>query len=152
MTKSVAQQCKWRYERQERHYERTVGPSETVPDDALTIQEILLKHTHGQSVDKSRVRDTLYSLKSNENDYDSPDYEAINRMDHTDKFEMSEALRQEIADKKERLSAAIKASEEAKKLEATKELENDSEESLPPTKKSSKKLDKSSDNNNNKSD
>jgi len=87
-------------------YSRTVGPSETVPDDTLSIKQILAKHVRGMRIEAENWKTPLYD---GDCDHDSHDLEAVNRLDLAEKHELSEVLKADI----ERRKADIKAVSEA---------------------------------------
>ena len=61
-----------------RGMEIPVGESETVPDDTLSIKELVRRFQAGMPIG-SRVRDAVY----NGGDFDSDDLEKVNQMDIT---------------------------------------------------------------------
>lgn len=74
-------------ERKKEHYETPKGQSMTLPNEALSIQEILNKWTHG--IDPMLTKNPAYV---DEADIDDIDLEAVQRMDLTEKsLAMNEA-------------------------------------------------------------
>lgn len=59
------------------HKETPYGVSLTVPDESLSIRELLSKHTTGYAA----VNTPVYNLDANSNDFDTPDLEKINSLD-----------------------------------------------------------------------
>lgn len=86
----------------ERCYSRTVGPSETVPDDTLSIKQILAKHIRGMRIEAENWKTPLYDEGA---DLDSQDLESLTRLDLAEKHELQEVLKADI----ERRKAEIKS-------------------------------------------
>jgi len=116
------------------HMSTIVGPSETVPDDALTIKQIIQKHTQGMPIPPSKIREGAY----NGGDFDSPDLESLSRLDLADKHEYAETLREQNEAKIAELkSAKIAADKAAKALKKPKAPESDGQTAGTETSKSS---------------
>lgn len=84
------------------HLEHPKGVSMTVPDESLTVKEILERFRRGQPL-SIHTRDTLYDPDSN---FDSQDLEEVSRMDITDRSELAQELRLKNARVKSDLEAA----------------------------------------------
>lgn len=103
------------------HMTTPVGASVTVPDDTLTIKQIMDKHVHGMNVISQMAKTPIYSG----GDHDSEDMEALMRMDLADRSQMADDLSQinnparqvfekaVAADKKSKEQSAKKAREQA---------------------------------------
>lgn len=102
------------------HMTLTVGPSETVPDDAMTIREIVNRYQSGMGIPPSKMHDARYGESAN---FDDPDLEEIARLDLADRHEMSELLKAENEEKTRELEAKIKAEKAAKAAKAAKKAE-----------------------------
>lgn len=92
------------------------GVSETVPDDTLTIKQILAKHVRGMEIAETEFKTPVWN---GDDDYDSPDLEAVNRMDLAEKHEFKEALRADIESRKARLAEAEKEAKAKKEAKPT---------------------------------
>lgn len=101
-------------------HEHPRGPSITVPNEAYSIEELFRRHASGTAPDI--LRDPIYT---DVEDFDTPDFEKVGKMDPVDQtavlqhIKQKQADRQEIIDKK---SAEYNASQEAKKQAAEEEL------------------------------
>lgn len=89
--------------------ETPVGVSETVPDDALTIRDILKKHLAGMKIAENEMRTPIYDSGVS---HESEDLESINRMDLSEKHEYAQMLSADIAERKKNLEAVEKAVKE----------------------------------------
>lgn len=88
------------------HLEHPKGVSMTVPDESLTIKEILERFRRGQPL-SIHTRETLYDPDAT---FDSQDLEEVGRMDITDRSELS----QELRIRNSQLKADLEAAEAAK--------------------------------------
>lgn len=88
------------------HLEHPKGVSMTVPDESLTIKEILERFRRGQPL-SIHTRDVLYDPESN---FDSQDLEEVSRMDITDRSQLA----QELRIRNEQAKADLQAAEAAK--------------------------------------
>ncbi|WNK13172.1 MAG: hypothetical protein [Microvirus sp.] len=105
------------YVLQPSHMETNVGVSETVPDDTLTIKQIMLKHVRGMQIEDSMYRTPMYDDDAN---FDSPDLEALGRLDLTERHEMAQQLKQQNEESEADLKTKIQAAKAAKKAERDK--------------------------------
>lgn len=80
--------------------EHPVGPSMTVPDQSMTVQEILMKFTSG--MDPGVVREGVYS---DTEDFDDLDLSQVNSMDLVDREDLARENSQRIDD----LNAELRA-------------------------------------------
>lgn len=85
----------------------------TVPDESMTIREIMRKHVTGMKIVESMYREGYYE---DTDDFDSPDLQSINRLDLAEKDELREANKRKVED----LTQKQKAAEAAKKDAAEK--------------------------------
>jgi len=90
----------------------------TVPDDALSIKQILAKHVNGMKIAEQLYRTPVYDSGA---DFDSPDLEEVQRMDMVDRAELAELTRLEVEKKKADLQAAKKAIEDKLKQKDPKD-------------------------------
>lgn len=97
--------------------EKGGGISETVPNDAMSIKEIMVRYARGMPITDQEKKEGKYAEGGN---FDSPDLEALSRMDLAERSDYLELLKVEIEEKKERLKEAKKASAEAAKLDIQK--------------------------------
>lgn len=103
--------------------EKKTGPSQTLPNETMSVAEMLRKHIQGQ-----RIPDTLYREPA----YDSGaslDSEDLEKMKHMDLFEKEEYSRQ-LAVKMEADDKAIKADQKRKQ-----EIRQQEEDELKTLKK-----------------
>lgn len=91
---------------------RTVGPSETIPDDTLSIKQILAKHVRGMILEQEDMRTPIYQ---DDVDFDSPDLESVKRMDLADRHEYMQMLASENSEKLQRLKEVQEKAAQAKK-------------------------------------
>lgn len=101
----------------EEHCETTIGPSMTVPDQTVSLEELLRRHTMG--IPTTGMLEPQWSEEAN---HDSADLSKLNDLDLYDKQLVREAvesdiqrMKQTMADKK----AARLARKEQEKREAT---------------------------------
>lgn len=79
--------------------------SKTVPDDTLSLQEILTRFVHNaQAMDELSRKPTGYS--SEDPTHDSPDLSEIARMDAMEKADYARQLKQEITEQVDGLKKA----------------------------------------------
>lgn len=106
-------QTHYRRIRGRKDYERNTEPSETVPNQALSVKEIMRRFASGLPLNVSNVRE--YDSDTNENltfdDY-MPD---IKNMDPADRQEILENAKMQLEEVKTRLNAVASA----KKIAAT---------------------------------
>lgn len=88
------------------------GPSETVPDDCLTIQEIMKRHVNGMNQSTLHRTPTGYL---EEPDYDDDDLSELSRADLFDREEYAHKHRQIIAEHEKMQETARNEAAEAKK-------------------------------------
>lgn len=63
----------------------------------MSVRELVSRFTRGQRIPDNLMRSTAFDKDA---DFDSPDIEEVSRMDIADRHEMSEKLKQQIAEKK----------------------------------------------------
>lgn len=78
--------------------EQITNPSQTIPDQAMTVAEIMRRHANGLSINESRV-----PLYYGEED-DMPD---LSRMDKADREMKIQEMRQQHDELRERLTAQV---------------------------------------------
>lgn len=91
-------------------------PSETVPDQTMSIQEILLRHTRGQ-----RIPDTMLGYYDDETDPMGLDGVDFNSLDLSEKYELIEAHSRKVKTMRKDHDEHVRTSKE----EALKKLKND---------------------------
>lgn len=94
------------------------GKSETVPNETMSIREILTKYSRGQRIDATMQREGKFEKNSS---FDSEDLEAASRTSLTDRDEVVDRMREQndagAADLKRRQeSAAATIAENTAKL------------------------------------
>lgn len=95
--------------------EKFTLPSKTVPDETLTVRQMLERHTRGLPVHASQKQAVYHG------DVDLPDME---RLELEDKQEILENAQQNITDIKDRLNKKAAKQKAAKEAAAKKALEN----------------------------
>lgn len=83
-----------------RQFEVNAQPSQTIPNQAFTLSELLRRHSVGLLTDLDVGREGIWQDNM---DHDSPDLEQLNRMDHASRYEYIEALRLQTDDLKHQL-------------------------------------------------
>lgn len=102
----------------ERDMSRTVGVSVTVPDEALTIREIMLKHTAGMNVATALAKQPMYVNGS----LDDEDLEEVMRLDLSDRADRLREISERNAIALSTAEAAVARARETKKqLDKAKE-------------------------------
>lgn len=99
-----------------RFNEKTVGASKTIPGETYTIRELLNKHTRGilpPGIDREPIYD-------NEPNFDSPDFQKINRSDINDKKQ----FQRETKEQQSELSNTIKKQQQHHKEKKSNKQEN----------------------------
>lgn len=101
-------------------------PSLTVPDEAMTVQDIIVKYSNG--IGPNVAREPIYHSQVS---HDTPDYEAIGRSDFAERHEFAQANAEKIEqglttvrnEKKRQKDASNKAAfDSAVKAEADRRL------------------------------
>lgn len=114
-----------------KHTEKNTMPTETIPDETLTIRQILQKHQHGINVADQLSRQPLYEENPN---FDSPD---MQQMAYSDLTEQEDVLRdvseiiKESRDK--RTDYNKKVQQEASKVASQDSSEADEPQEPPKT-------------------
>lgn len=110
---TIKNKMKWLFT--PRCYEvKTDYKSVTVPDEAMTMREIMDKHVRGM-----QVADTLHRPGTYDNGgHESDDMEKVMQMDPTDRWMHLETLRADIKARKQALADAEKAIKAKEKEEA----------------------------------
>jgi len=99
------------------HVSRSVGSSMTVPDETMSIKEIMRKHVSGMNVSQELLKMPLYNEDAS---FDSFDLESLKRLDLADRS----VLIDELKKVNETELAALKAAEKAVKLEKAEAKKN----------------------------
>ncbi|QCQ85051.1 hypothetical protein [Blackfly microvirus SF02] len=99
-------------------YETGGGTSLTVPDETLSIKEILNKYVKGQNMSDMLSRQTGFN--SEESNFDDPDLDALKRLDEIDRKEYAKSVQNDIANfesdlKRQQESIAEKQKDDQKK-------------------------------------
>lgn len=95
----------------------------TVPDETMTVRQIMLRHVKGMNVGLGSDVVGKWGRDLTEVDYDDNDLQELARMEHADRSEFLEQLREDVESRKQRLKdakAAIakKEAEDKAKAEA----------------------------------
>lgn len=101
------------------HISHVGSESKTVPDDSMSMKEIVTRFTRGQKLD-GMYREPIYDSGAN---FDSQDLEALSRMDAMEMAQYQDILKQDIEGKKADLKAAEKAVKDRAKALALKNAE-----------------------------
>lgn len=104
-----------------------VRKSYTVPDQSLSIKEIVERYVRGLPVDVVQ-RQGVYA------DNEDVDLEKLSRMDFADKAAYAEDMRREAAQKQSELDEA-EAAKEKERIEAEKRERQQAPPTPPPTEK-----------------
>lgn len=97
--------------------------TKTVPDEAMSMKEIMLRFTRGQPIPDTLEREVVYDGNAS---FDSPDLEALARMDDNERDEYLTSLRQEIAARKESIKATqVALQKQAERDALKKDLQKD---------------------------
>lgn len=88
-------------------------PSISVPDQALTIAELLDRHRQGYLTDLD-LRG--YTEEGDDSDYDDLDLEAFSKMDKTDQAMLARSIVKDARDAEQLIAAAKKAADDAEAL------------------------------------
>lgn len=126
------------------HKEKTTGPSLTVPDETLSIKEIVEKHVRGQRIADQLMRTPIYDSGA---DFDSDDLEKVKQMDLVEQDEIYERNAEKIAEIKEKQKKLFSKKKEEKAPPRQGEPRSPTEEPEPdpaattkkPTKEAPKK-------------
>lgn len=103
----------WNYVTGQPHqYEKPVGPGLTVPNDTLSIRQILERYTTGQPIGNVSQREPVWSENPT---HDSLDLEELRRADMVDQDAVRDALEQH----KKNLQAAAAADAERRRRKAS---------------------------------
>jgi len=99
------------------HKEKRVGESQTVPDETLTIQEIMKKHVRGQRIADELMRTPVYDsglsdYGDSESDFAMEDLSKVEGLDIAEKDEIRESYKQKIEDYKEKEKSFLKKKKE----------------------------------------
>lgn len=92
---------KWKL--MEHHVSHLDPISMTVPDESMSLQEILRKHTSGMNTVETNYREGQYN---DEDDFDAPDLEKLRDMDIHDRENYILLLQQKRKDAEEKIVAA----------------------------------------------
>jgi len=99
------------------HKEKRVGESQTVPDETLTIQEIMKKHVRGQRIADELMRTPVYDsglsdYGDSESDFGMEDLSKVEGLDIAEKDEIRESYKQKIEEYKEKEKSFLKKKKE----------------------------------------
>lgn len=111
------------------HMETFVGKSQTVPDETLTMREIITRFSRTGQVDSRLDRRGVYTDNPS---YDSPDMEELSKMDIYERQEVAAEMKQANQEKIDRINKAIndkKDSDEKKKSDNSPKDQTKSDQS-----------------------
>lgn len=94
------------------HMETVLGKSETVPDDTMSIKEIVERYTRGQRIPDNMMRSTINDPNA---DFDSYDLEEVARQDIADRHELKTELDAKIEEHKTFLKEQKRKQQEAER-------------------------------------
>lgn len=107
------------FELSDHHMEKHVGKSMTVPDEAMSVREILLKHTQGL-LSGELLREPQYGT-ADVDDFDDYDVEKLQHADIFEREQEIENLARIIKDKEAAVKAAREKHSARKKAEVEKQ-------------------------------
>lgn len=98
--------------------------SETVPDESMSMREIMARYTRGMRIDATLQREGSFDSGA---DFDSPDLEKLRDMDLVEKDEFRAQLREDIAEFERTVEEERKTHTEKqlKKQQLSQEIEKD---------------------------
>lgn len=116
-------------------------PSETVPGESMTMQQIFERYAKGQDLSDLEMKTSSYVNA----DLDSPDLEKLNRMELADRTMYIEELKHDINNRKAAIEAAeqkVKDDQKAKseRIKAKREANAGEPPVLPPKEEPQKQL------------
>lgn len=85
------------------HMEHPTGVSMTVPDETLTIRQILEKHVRGMKIAEELYKQPMYDSGA---DFDSEDLESVSRIDLFERELMAERQKENVKVLKDKLKAS----------------------------------------------
>jgi len=97
------------------HKESGFGVSQTVPNQALSIDDIMSRYVRDRVVPEVSTRPGVYSGDADDVDFDSPDLEKLRDADLADRHEFVRDLSAGISSAKEVLDARVASEEVASK-------------------------------------
>ncbi|AZL83023.1 hypothetical protein [Apis mellifera associated microvirus 36] len=109
-------------------------PSETVPNEAMSIQEILTRYAKGLNPGTTAIREAKYDPEAS---HDSPDLEKLKHADLYEKEEFMNELGSKLMDKKK--AAKDKADKAAAEKAAKDKAEKEELEALRKEKENNKR-------------
>lgn len=112
MTHKNRPQHLWTLE--ERHKEHPQGESMTVPDETLTIKEIMKKHVRGMRMAEELMRTPVYDSGA---DFDSEDLEEVARMDIFEREQVLETHKEKIREAQEKQKKFLEERDKKKKAQ-----------------------------------
>jgi len=105
------------YSVEDRQQERNTQPSKTIPDQTMSVQEIMDRFARGLPIDGAKL-----AIYHGEED-DMPDLE---RMDLSEKHELLEAARKEVEEQRKKLNRMAEAKRRRQWTKPKNEQENPS--------------------------
>lgn len=112
---------KWNFKLLTEHKEKPTGPGVTVPDDTLSLKEIMEKYARDSSyLEMVKKRSGLKELYEPNTDFDSEDLEKLQGMDLAEMSERKERLEKEFEEGVEKRKAELEAKLEEKRKKAIK--------------------------------
>lgn len=110
------------------HMETFVGKSQTVPDETLTMREIITRFSRTGQVDSRLDRRGVYTDNPS---YDSPDMEELGKMDIYERQEVAAEMKQANQEKIDRIKQSIKDKEEKEKQQKLSSSKSKKEDGAP---------------------
>lgn len=126
------------------HKEHPKGPSMTVPDETLSIKEIVAKHIRGQAIADQLMREPMYDSgivgDDRDSDFDSEDLMKVRDMDLAEQDEIKLSHREKIEEFKEKhkVFSKNKKEEEKQRQGKARSTTEEADEPKPPKKKATK--------------
>lgn len=118
---------------------KSLKPSSTVPDETMTIREIMARHVRGMQMDIGPGSGSgMWGRDLKEVDFDDMDLQEIERMELAERSEYMEKLRADVEARKEHLKRtqeAIAFVREKQRQEALEQSEGSDEPTEPVKKK-----------------
>lgn len=117
------------------HKNFNTQPSQTVPDETLTVRQIMEKHVRHQRIADDLIRTPVYN---DHDDFDAPDLEKVRDMDLFEREEFSNSNKEKIAEMQEKQKKSFlekKKKEDAKRQGDQRSTTEEENEAKPRSKK-----------------
>lgn len=112
MSNKLKFQHEFRLGPEHKDYKSGSIPSLTVPDETLTVKQIMQKHVRGQRIAEEMMKTPVFDDQA---DFDSHDLSKVEGMDLFEREELMEANKQKIADLKEKEKLFLEKQKKQKK-------------------------------------